>query len=127
MILVTGATGQIGREVVRLLARDHVPFRAFVRDTHRARDVLDTPVELVPGDLADPTSLDRALRDVDTLFVVSNNPALELGAVDAAIRQGVRRIVKSSAVGFRDQPPPGHREVETAIRHSGLAYTSYAL
>jgi uncharacterized protein YbjT (DUF2867 family) len=63
------------------------------------------------------------LRDVDTLFVVSNNPALELGAVDAAIRQGVRRIVKSSAVGFRDQPPPGHREVEIAIRHSGLVYT----
>jgi uncharacterized protein YbjT (DUF2867 family) len=69
MIVVTGATGQAGSEVVRALAARGDRLRAFVRDPGPARRKLGEDVELAAGDLADPRSVRAALDGADTLFL----------------------------------------------------------
>ena len=60
MILVTGATGNVGRPLVGLLTAAGVSFRVFVRNPGRARGVLGPGVDLVQGDFA--RRMDRAVR-----------------------------------------------------------------
>ena len=62
MILVIGATGTNGREVVRRLAGAGHRVRALVRDPAKADGLRLPNVELAQGDLGDPASLDRAFR-----------------------------------------------------------------
>jgi len=69
MIVVTGATGQAGSEVVRALAARGDRVRAFVRDPGAAGGKLGEGVELAVGDLADPRSVRAALDGADTLFL----------------------------------------------------------
>jgi uncharacterized protein YbjT (DUF2867 family) len=73
MILVTGATGTVGSEAVRLLSAQHHPTRALVRDpsrvTHRA-DLADE-IEIVTGDFDHPDTLDTAMDGIDTVILVS--------------------------------------------------------
>ncbi|MEV8440930.1 NAD(P)H-binding protein [Actinosynnema sp. NPDC051121] len=93
MLLITGATGTTGREVVRLLTDRGVPFRATSR----------TPTgDQVRGDHTDPASLDRAAEGVDAVFLLgpgtADLPAYELAMLDAAKRAGVRKVVKLSAI-----------------------------
>ncbi|MFD1152680.1 NAD(P)H-binding protein [Saccharothrix hoggarensis] len=93
MLLITGATGTTGREVVRLLAECAVPFRAMSR----------TPTgDQVRGDHTDPASLDRAVAGVDALFLLGPGtpelPAYDLAVLDAAKRAGVPKVVKLSAI-----------------------------
>ena len=75
MILVTGATGNVGSEVVAALAhRDH-PVRALVRDPATARTTLPAlpaNVELVPGDLDHPATMEATLDGVDGVFLLGN-------------------------------------------------------
>ena len=65
MILLTGATGNVGLPLVRLLSEAGIPFRAFVRDPGRAQAALGAKlgpgVETVRGDLAEPAALGRSL------------------------------------------------------------------
>jgi uncharacterized protein YbjT (DUF2867 family) len=123
MILVTGATGNVGRPLVGLLAEAGVPFKAFVRDPRRARDVLGREVDLVGGDFAEPTTLEAALDGVEVVFLLNGDPGLEGRAVDAALRSGVRRVVKQSALAVGLEPPPFHRRIEQRLERSGLVYT----
>ena len=58
---VTGATGNVGSQVVRELRRHAVPARAFVRDAARAAELLGDDVELAVGDFEEPESIRRAL------------------------------------------------------------------
>jgi len=128
MILVTGATGTVGREVVaQLLAAGEV-VRALTRDPSRAR--LDTRVELVAGDLARPESLARAVDGVERVFSLALGP--ELGIQEghlarAAKGAGVRHVVKLSVLGAggraRSGVAPWHDAGERACRESGLAWT----
>lgn len=110
MLLITGATGTTGREVVRLLADRGVPFRAMSR----------TPTgDQVRGDHTDPASLDRAVEGVDAVFLLgpgtADLPAYELAVLDAAKRAGVRKVVKLSAIPVG--PVAGwHRPGEDASR-----------
>ncbi|HEY1370488.1 MAG TPA: NmrA family NAD(P)-binding protein [Gaiellaceae bacterium] len=100
MILVTGATGNVGAEVVRDLAARGEPVRAFVRDADRARAVLGEDVELAVGDFSDAGSLHRAMGGVDRVFLsAADGPqkaAQETAVIDAAA--GARLIVKASTV-----------------------------
>ncbi|GIJ58588.1 SDR family oxidoreductase [Virgisporangium aurantiacum] len=117
MILVTGATGSIGRALVRHLAAGGVEVRAFVRDAERGA-ALGVPYTV--GDLDEPGSLDAALDGVTRLFLNSGGavPAdgeqpmvrQQKAAIDAAVRAGVRRIVKVSVEGAR----PGGRLAQGA-------------
>jgi len=122
MILITGATGTIGREVVRLLADRDVPFRAMSRGSTGFR-----------ADFDDPASLRRAVDGVDTAFLLTA-PATatsrhDLALLDAAKAAGVAKVVKLSAIGTGETTPEGrvigawHLEGERALRASGLAWT----
>jgi uncharacterized protein YbjT (DUF2867 family) len=123
MILVTGASGTVGSEVVKALVARKAPVRAGYRS--RPKNV-PAGVESVALDYDRPETIAPALRGVETLFLLSNTVAPEVRVVDEARRAGVRRIVKLSVLGA----PEGlfefarwHRPVEQHIEASGLAWT----
>jgi uncharacterized protein YbjT (DUF2867 family) len=100
MILVTGATGNVGRHLVHELRDRGVPARAFVRDERKAAEVLPSGVELEVGDFADASSVARALDGVQQVYLASNGRGqreYEGRVVETAMGAGVRRIVKLSS------------------------------
>ncbi|WP_093498302.1 SDR family NAD(P)-dependent oxidoreductase [Streptomyces sp. Ag109_O5-10] len=128
MILVTGATGTIGRDVVRQLAARGAKVRALTRDPARA--TVPAGVEVVRGDLADPASLAAASAGATAAFLLRppGPDAGEDAALVAAAREaGVERLVKLSAIatGEAASGPSAQWHVagERAVRESGLAWT----
>ncbi|PKV93826.1 uncharacterized protein YbjT (DUF2867 family) [Amycolatopsis echigonensis] len=120
MILVTGATGTIGSETVRLLG----PVRTLVR-TPTGR-----PGEVV-GDFDRPDTLDAALRGVDTLLLIG--PAVadqQIAVLDRALAHGVRHVVRvTNHQAFADSPVARRREharIDAHLKASGMAYTLLA-
>lgn len=131
MILVTGATGTTGREVLMQLTARGVRVRAFVRNPDRAV-ALDGPlVEIVRGDLERPETLSPALKGVDAVFLLSSpdprQAELQGNLVEAAPRAGIRRLVKMSVLGADPASPASlprwHGETERQIEASGIPYT----
>ena len=130
MILVTGATGQVGREVVRQLAAESEPVRALVRDPARASHIRLPGVDVVIGDMGRPETLDPALLGVDRVFLLSpadpEQVTLQGNVVQACKRAGVARIVKISVAGGPDaatQIGRWHWTTEKQIEASGLGFT----
>ncbi|MFF3916062.1 NAD(P)H-binding protein [Streptomyces sp. NPDC001852] len=128
MILVTGATGTTGSEVVRQLAARGEKVRALTRDPERAR--MPSGVETVRGDYADPGSLAAAMTGVTAAYLVSPpgpGAAHDAALVAAARAAGVRRLVKLSAIGTDDRAAgplaEWHGEGERAVRESGAQWT----
>jgi len=128
-VLVTGATGRVGRMVVDLLADAGLPVRAL---THRPEEAaLPAGVEVVTGDLTVPESLDAALRGVDAVFLVWTVPPATAPAVVERIATYARRVVFLSAPHrtphpFFQQPNPMaglYAEIERLIAGSGLEST----
>ena len=72
MILVVGATGQLGSLIVRELARQGRPVRAMVRQPDTGRDLVEAGAELVDADLLRPDTLDEALRGVRVVIATAN-------------------------------------------------------
>jgi uncharacterized protein YbjT (DUF2867 family) len=109
MILVTGATGNTGSQVVRELKERGRHVRAFVRHREQAREKLGEGVELAIGDFADSQSVWAALDGVEkVLLSCADDPRRvewETSAIDAAAAAGVRRIVKLSTVGAEPGAP----------------------
>ncbi|NED03315.1 NAD(P)H-binding protein [Streptomyces sp. SID6648] len=128
MILVTGATGAVGREVAGLLAAAG-PLRILARRPERLT-VRGDGVEVVEGAYGDRPALDRALRGVDSVFLVTNSPAEpdDERVAGAAAAAGVRHLVKLSMMAVEE---PGaddfitrrQRQNEEAIRESGVPWT----
>jgi uncharacterized protein YbjT (DUF2867 family) len=73
MILVTGATGKVGSELVRRLSERRAGFRALVRSAGKAAATREAGGEAVVGDLADPAALKAALKGVEKLFLLTNS------------------------------------------------------
>jgi uncharacterized protein YbjT (DUF2867 family) len=133
MILVTGATGHVGSELVAQLAASRHALRAMTRRPQAAR--LPDRVEVVAGDFDDPASLDAALRGVDRVFSMSAQavgsaaaPTHDLALLSACRRAGVQRIVRLSVLdgGGADPRDPIVRwigEIEGAVQSSGAAWT----
>jgi uncharacterized protein YbjT (DUF2867 family) len=127
-ILVTGATGSIGSQVVAELTERGAQVRAFVRDPDRAAALLGDEVELAVGDFADGDSVRRAMAGVDRVFLACSNPPAqvdyEIGAIEAAKAAGVQRLVKLSASAAAvDSPllfPRWHGLIERHLERSGL-------
>ncbi|MEE3127572.1 MAG: NAD(P)H-binding protein [Actinomycetota bacterium] len=130
-VAITGVTGAIGGEVVRLLAGAdlRLDLRLLARDPSRAPDV-DTDVRRC--DYADRTSGVEALRGVDTLLMVSASESADRRSqhrtlVGAATEAGVRRIVYTSFAGAAEDATftlgRDHHDTEAAIRASGMEHT----
>ncbi len=129
-MLVTGATGRIGRAVVDLLTDAGVPVRALVRRSESAA-TLPTNVEIVTGDLTVPESLDAALHSISTVFLVWTAPPPTAAAVVDRLAAHAQRVVYLSAPHrtphpFFQQPNPMaalHAEIERLIAATGLDST----
>ena len=128
-VLVTGATGNVGRVVVHDLLRSGHDVRALTRDADRARQLLGGEVDVVAADLADRPRVDRALAGVDRVFLATgNNPgqvAAECTVVDAAAAAPVDRLVKLSGPAPHPDSPlvfdQWHARVEAHLTASGLS------
>src|SRR4051812_15229230 len=126
MILVTGATGTNGIELLNRLSAAGEPARALVRDPVKAEKLLPPEVQLSRGDLDDPASLAAAIEDVDKVFllcpVAPNQLELETNVVNAAKQAGVRHLVKFSVIHASAESPSQlirwHAQAEQQIRAS---------
>jgi uncharacterized protein YbjT (DUF2867 family) len=125
MILITGATGQIGKELIPLLLETGQPLRVFVRDEKKV-DHLDPKMERVPGDLNNPGSLLAAMQLVEKVFLITFETQQDINVIEAAKRAGVQQIVKLStleATKHKITVGKWHYEREELIRGSGLDWT----
>ncbi|WP_353953146.1 SDR family oxidoreductase [Knoellia sp. S7-12] len=130
-ILVTGATGQLGRLAIdSLVTRGVVPgdIVAFVRDASKASDLAERGVDVRVGTFEDAASLDAAFAGVDRLLFISGSEvgqrvAQHQNVIDAAVRAGVE-IVAYTSVVRADSSPLGlaaeHKATEEALAESGL-------
>jgi uncharacterized protein YbjT (DUF2867 family) len=127
-ILITGATGHVGKHLISLLLASGYPVRALVRDRTRTATLPDE-VEVIVGDLAHPETLPAALAGVERVFLMDASHGLDLtrNAVAAARDAGVQRIVNLSSIGAGLDPMPimGRSFVarEAMIHESGIAWT----
>ena len=129
MILITAATGQIGRAATRRLVESGVPVRALVRDPARAGEL--SGAELVRGSYEDDASLALALTGVRAVLLAGrDNPGYvaQIGRViEAAVRAQVEHVVALSAIGASASSPIAlmrdHHEVEQLVRRSGRSWT----
>lgn len=131
MILITGGTGTVGRELVKRLARPEAPIRVMVRDRSKAGSVAYPGVEIVEGDFDRIDSLDAALSGADKAFLLAGAGErqlhLETNFIRAAGRSKVQHIVKLSALGAALDSPArllrAHAESERHIEETGIPYT----
>jgi uncharacterized protein YbjT (DUF2867 family) len=128
-VLVTGATGRVGRLVVNELLNAREPVRALTRRPDAAG--LPASVEVVAGDLTVPDSLDDALHGIDTVFLLWTAPPATAAAVIERLASHARRVVFLSSPHrtphpFFQQPNPMaalHAEIERLIAAAAIAST----
>jgi uncharacterized protein YbjT (DUF2867 family) len=122
MILVTGATGNVGRQVVRQLVEAGQPVRALTRDPDGAD--LPAGVEVVRGDLTRPESLPVALDGVERAYLFPVPDAVQ-GFLELARDAGVRRIVVLSSAAASSPNGIGSRHlvVERAVEATDVEWT----
>jgi uncharacterized protein YbjT (DUF2867 family) len=132
MILVTGATGLNGKELVRQLSAKGAAVRALVRNRAKAADLAALPgVDIVVGDMTVPETLPPAFAGVERVMLISSaDPAMvevQSNVIAAAAKAGVRHVVKLSGImpdldsAFRFARM--HGEVEKRLEASGMAFT----
>jgi uncharacterized protein YbjT (DUF2867 family) len=144
MILITGATGYIGRHLVARLVEQGERPRCLVRDLNRAASVLPSgKVELVQGATTDFATLQAAVNGIDTIvhaaFITADhkqsagnhyeetNVQGTTNLVKAAKEAGVKRIVEISGLGTKPDKPGSYMQgrylAEKMVKESGLAWT----
>jgi len=128
MLLVTGPTGHVGRELVRELGIRGAAFRVLVRDPGRATG-LPERAERVVGDLDRPSTLAPAFDGADRLFLLVPGTGIEhtVREITAAKAAGVQRIVYLSSYAVTGDPIPAmgrwHHQREQLIRACGIPAT----
>lgn len=128
MILITGASGTVGRAVLEQVAKSGQKHRAMYRSKE---DVAKAPAgtEAVIADFSDRQSLASALRGVESVYLVCSPipdlVQLETNVIEASQSAGVQRIVLNSAMGAGDHPksfPSWHRKVEDRLKAAKLKH-----
>jgi uncharacterized protein YbjT (DUF2867 family) len=130
-ILVTGATGTVGRNVVKDLVRRGFDVRAGVHTPDKYEYIRMTGVEEERLDFTDNATIDRALQGITTLFLITpiarEQVEFARRMIDRARIWGVEHVVKLSMIGAPDLPGTTftrwHLEAEKYIENSGLAFT----
>ena len=131
-ILITGAAGNVGRELTKQLSARKVPFRTMIRSTRDAQALSALEgAETVVGDFDKAETLAGALQGVERAFLLTNSSdraeTQQSTFVEMARRAGTKRIVKLSQWAASSHSPVRflryHAAVERKIRESGMAYT----
>jgi NADH dehydrogenase len=143
MILVAGATGQLGGSIARALLTDGQKVKVLVREGSSWQPLEIAGAQIVMGDLKSPDSLGAACQDVDVVITTANS-AQRGGAdntqsvdtdgnrhlIDAARASGVKQFIFVSAVGVTiDSPVPlfeAKARTEAYLRASGMPFTILA-
>ena len=126
MILITGASGNVGREVLKQTAQTGAKIRAAYQDVGKVN--APSGIEVATVDFGQPETLKVALQGVDRVFLVrpptARLPSLEQKAVDVIKHSNIQQLVKLSAMGGRDATfPRQHAESEDYILSTGIPYT----
>jgi dihydroflavonol-4-reductase len=140
MILITGASGFVGAAVVRQLVQASHAVRALIRPTSARTNLAGLPVEIVQGDLREPSSLTRAMAGIRFVFhvaadyrlwarhpqdIVATNVEGTRGLMEAALRTGVERIVYTSSVATLKARPDGATSDESFPLDAASAVGAY--
>jgi NAD(P)H dehydrogenase (quinone) len=130
MIVVTGATGQLGRLIVKALLKKTAPSLvvAAVRSPDKAADLAQAGVNVRAADYDRPETLAAALQGAEKVLLISGNVighrvTQHRAVIDAARKAGVQLIAYTSVLRAPTTPltvGPDHRETEAAIKASGL-------
>lgn len=132
MIIVTGATGQLGHAIVERLL-DRLPagqIGVSVRDPRNAQDLEERGVQVRRGDFGEPSSLTRAFAGASQVLIVSGPADSEphRAAIEAAKAAHAKRILYTSHMGANllspFQPMRAHAETEQDLQASGIPFTS---
>jgi (4-alkanoyl-5-oxo-2,5-dihydrofuran-3-yl)methyl phosphate reductase len=132
MILVTGATGAVGSEVVSQLVAAGAKVRAFTRDASKATfgPAVDADVDVAVGDMDDVETLQPAMEGVERVFMLSPShhaPSHDANTVKAAQDAEVQHLVKISGLGTidgsQDAITQWHIAGERAVKESGIPWT----
>ena len=127
-ILVTGATGNVGSEVVRLLSKRGYSVKAAVRSHSDSRIHLPSGVESVAFDFEQTQTFEPAFRGINTFFLV-RPPAISqvkkyiYPVLTIAQAAGIERVVFLSLLGAKRMAIVPHAKIEAYIKSLGLAYT----
>jgi uncharacterized protein YbjT (DUF2867 family) len=127
-ILVTGATGNVGQEVLRLLQSQDCNVCAAVRSPNSAQHLLGSNIQTIPFDFTNPDTFDYAFFQVNKLFLV-RPPALAnirkqiAPALNAAKLAGIEHIVFLSILGAERNPFVPHSQIERYINQLGIKAT----
>jgi len=132
MILLTGATGTVGSQVVKHLQKTGAEFRIVARDPDKARSLTGPGIEIVQGDITNPVSMQTAMHGMDHLFLLTpSGPQqvdVEKEIVDEAARAGVSHITKLSVMGASALSPilinQWHYYSEKYIEQIGIGLTA---
>ena len=123
LAFVTGATGFLGSHVARALVAEGAELRLLVRSTSDLRNIEDLKAERFTGDLRDPASIEKALSGCEAVFHVAADYRLWVrdpeqmyrsnvegtrALIEAARKQGVRRVVYTSSVATMGFTSNGH-------------------
>ncbi|MFG2819343.1 NAD(P)H-binding protein [Kitasatospora sp. NPDC048365] len=130
-VLITGATGTVSTALLNELGARAPKLRALVRDGSAADGLRARGAEVFTGDLDDAGSLPPAFEGVDDLWLLTPNgpraPEQSANAVRAAVRAGVERVVRLSAVGAAPDAPNRsgrlHAAADRELQRSGLLWT----
>ncbi len=140
MILVTGGTGFVGSHLIKKMRQEGLSVRAVVRSPAKAIELRDLGVEVVPGDVSDKASLERAVQGIERVVhlvgIIQEAPGATFQGVhvdgtrnlaEAARKAGVRHFLFQSALGTRaNAKSQYHRtkwEAEELVRGSGVPST----
>jgi uncharacterized protein YbjT (DUF2867 family) len=143
MILVVGATGNLGGAVTRMLLAQGQPVRILARSQSNYQPLVDAGAQVMLGDLKQPDSLDAACQGVETVITTANSAArggednaqtVDLEGnrhlIDAAKAGGVKRFIFVSVLAADPNSPipfiQAKGQTEDALRESGIPYTIFA-
>lgn len=127
---ITGSTGTIGSELVRLLSSKNVSVRAVMRNYNRIQEQLPN-VHWIKANLSDDALLEGVLAGTTRLFILTGNrPGFgetQIKIIEEAKKSGVEHIVKLSALGASPRTKSGlakeHYDIEQALEASGISFT----